>query len=87
MPRRVIDMPEPGRRTGGLPLRPEARRQRVHRARAHNGRIVLRVEVDHLRLITAISKHGALSEAETLSRSRVEQVAAQMIDEVIALYL
>jgi hypothetical protein len=67
-------------------LRPGAQRQRTHRARAGNGRIVLRIEVDHARLITAILKNGSLTEAETLSRALVERVVVQMIAEVIALY-
>ena len=50
---------------------PGTRRQRAHRARARNGKIVLRVDLDHARLIAAILKHGALTEAETLSRAEV----------------
>jgi hypothetical protein len=83
----VTDGPETETRTGGLPLSPEARRQRRHRARARKGRIVLRVEVDHAELVTAIVRHGALTEAQTLSLSRVEKAAEQMIREVVALYL
>ena len=61
----------PEKRASGLASRPAARRQRAYRARARSGKIVLRVEVDHARLIAATLKHGALTEAETLWRAEV----------------
>jgi|tagenome__1003787_1003787.scaffolds.fasta_scaffold13182719_1 hypothetical protein len=48
---------------------------------------MLLVEVNYHRLVTAILKNGALSEAEALSRDNVSRVAGRMIEEVIALWL
>src|SRR6478672_11701072 len=63
---RIAAASRPKQRTSGVPtvLRPATRRHRAHRVRARDGKIVLWVEVDHARLIEAIVRHGALTEAE-----------------------
>jgi hypothetical protein len=48
---------------------------------------VLPVEVDYFKLVTAILKNGSLTEAEALSKENVARVAAQMIEEVVQIWL
>ena len=55
-------------------------RQRRHRERVRDGKIVLSIEVDGL-VIEALLSTGAISEAESLSRHAIEAALGEMVDE------
>jgi|tagenome__1003787_1003787.scaffolds.fasta_scaffold19271144_2 hypothetical protein len=73
--------------SGQAGLSPLARRQRRFRERDRCGVIVLPIEVSHHRLVEAAIRNGSLTETEALSRDNVARVAAQMLEEVIQLWL
>jgi hypothetical protein len=62
-------------------------RKRRLRSRARRGLVVLRVEIDHDRLVEAQLISGRLSERDALDRRRVEADVAEIVNEWAARWL
>jgi hypothetical protein len=80
----VLERP-PHRRSASVPAEQKrAARQRAYRLRRRQGIAAFRVLADEHRLISAMQAAGRLSEADGLSRQRVEQELSRLAADFIA---